>query len=663
VTDTFVVASAGAMLSLSAQKGDLAVRTDVNQTFILTAEPASTLANWQQLLSPSTSVSSVNGATGTVVLSSSNIQEGTNLYFTNARVQANLLSSLTGDLPQSRITGLVNDLATHTHAAATTSANGFMSSTDKTKLNGIATAATANASDADLRNRSTHTGTQSYLTITGLGTAATKDVGTVAGAIPLLDATGKVPSSLLPSAAVASVNGATGVVVLSTSNIAEGTSLYYTDARVQANTLSSLQGNLAQARITNLTTDLASKQPINSNLTALSAFASGGAGFVQRTASNSFVLLDGQLINTQDRTNLNSLASAAFKTVGTQSGNLPELDSNGKISSSLLPTLSTSSLPTIPISKGGTGATERAAALSALLPAQTGNTGRVLMSDGSNSFWGPGNRHVDVQTFSANGTWIKPPYAQRIVVILISGGGGGGGGQQSPAGSIAIGGNGGNAGGFVVLNLDPAQLGSTETVTVGSGGTGGTSRTTHGNGAHGSDGGASAFAGFSVPGGVGGRGGNFTGASGTANGENPGQAPNFGDAISGLSSSQAGGVAGSAPTPLGQESKLRSTGGGAGGGFDSSNNAYTAGASGTINFLGKYILGAQPFGQRDGTVGHFFGTGGAGASANYNYNGGAGALYGGGGGGGAGRRDTSYPSAGGRGGDGYVLIATECQVQ
>lgn len=56
-------------------------------------------------------------------------------------------------------------------AVATTSVNGLMSSTDKTKLNGIASAATANATDASLRDRATHTGSQAISTVTGLQTA------------------------------------------------------------------------------------------------------------------------------------------------------------------------------------------------------------------------------------------------------------------------------------------------------------------------------------------------------------------------------------------------------------------------------------------------------------------------------------------------------------
>lgn len=104
-----------------------------------------------------------------------------------------------------------------------------------TKLAGIAANATANATDAQLRDRSTHTGTQAANTITGLaavatsgiyadlsgrpslasvatsgayadlsgrptlGSAAQADTGTGSGNIPVLDAGGKVPSSLLPS--------------------------------------------------------------------------------------------------------------------------------------------------------------------------------------------------------------------------------------------------------------------------------------------------------------------------------------------------------------------------------------------------------------------------------------------------------------------------------
>jgi hypothetical protein len=68
-------------------------------------------------------------------------------------------------------------------SAATTSAAGSMSSADKTKLDGIASGATANSSDATLLARANHTGTQAASTITGLGSLATQSATLPSGAI------------------------------------------------------------------------------------------------------------------------------------------------------------------------------------------------------------------------------------------------------------------------------------------------------------------------------------------------------------------------------------------------------------------------------------------------------------------------------------------------
>jgi hypothetical protein len=89
ITDTFVVSSETAMLALSqAHIGDIAVRTDISKTFVLATAGASTLANWQELLTPPNAVQSVNGQVGAIVLTSTNVAEGTNQYFTNARASA-----------------------------------------------------------------------------------------------------------------------------------------------------------------------------------------------------------------------------------------------------------------------------------------------------------------------------------------------------------------------------------------------------------------------------------------------------------------------------------------------------------------------------------------------------------------------------------------------
>lgn len=129
VTDTNVVASQSAMLALTAEVGDLAVRTDLNKTFILRVSPASTLGNWQELLTPTDSVTSVYGRTGAV-------------------------TSQSGDYTADQITE--------------TASNKILTSAERTKLSGIATGATANSTDAQLRDRTTHTGTQAISTVTNL---------------------------------------------------------------------------------------------------------------------------------------------------------------------------------------------------------------------------------------------------------------------------------------------------------------------------------------------------------------------------------------------------------------------------------------------------------------------------------------------------------------
>lgn len=84
ITDTFVVASQAAMLALSsAQVGDVAVRTDINKSFILKADGYSTLSNWQELLTPSDKVQSVNGKTGSVTIGCSDIGAATTTQLSN----------------------------------------------------------------------------------------------------------------------------------------------------------------------------------------------------------------------------------------------------------------------------------------------------------------------------------------------------------------------------------------------------------------------------------------------------------------------------------------------------------------------------------------------------------------------------------------------------
>jgi hypothetical protein len=107
------------MLALDAQTGDVAVRTDENKCYILKQKPANTLANWVLLRTPTDLVLSVNGKTGAVVLTTSDVAEGTNLYYTEARATANFNCNYAA-----KSSGGLTDGATIVHSTDTVILNG-----------------------------------------------------------------------------------------------------------------------------------------------------------------------------------------------------------------------------------------------------------------------------------------------------------------------------------------------------------------------------------------------------------------------------------------------------------------------------------------------------------------------------------------------------------
>lgn len=94
LTEIHVVDNEAAMLALQAQPGDVAVRNDVERTFMLKTTPATDVANWVELKTPTDAVASVNGKTGAVVLGTDDVAEGTtNLYYTEDRATANFTAN------------------------------------------------------------------------------------------------------------------------------------------------------------------------------------------------------------------------------------------------------------------------------------------------------------------------------------------------------------------------------------------------------------------------------------------------------------------------------------------------------------------------------------------------------------------------------------------
>jgi len=289
----------------------------------------------------------------------------------------------------------------------------------------------------------------------------------------------------------------------------------------------------------------------------------------------------------------------------------------------------------------------------------------------SGSAWSPAarlTRSVDVQTFTASGTWTKPTGAVSVA-IRMSGGGAGG-----SFGTTSGGGYGGGAGEGISVVLAADYLGATETVTIGSGGTGGVGAGAGGTPAavnctlgNPSSFGTTEIKAYAFGGGVGSpvtsgsymttkqitpaASGSLWGAGGQPVGQ-PTGVMGFHFSGGGGAGSQALGAAGgdggatnSFTIVEGFSSRAPGRGGGAAGG--------ATGATGAV-------------GGNGATNGNQFasGAGGGGSPPNGSTtamggNGGAGVRGSGGGGGGRGGT-TSAGSNGGAGGNGFAVITTVC---
>lgn len=92
ITDTWVVASQAAMIALVAQRGDIAVRSDLNKSFVLSTDDPTQAANWVELKTPTDAVLTVNGQTGAVSITTITGNAGTATTWATARTV-----SMTGD--------------------------------------------------------------------------------------------------------------------------------------------------------------------------------------------------------------------------------------------------------------------------------------------------------------------------------------------------------------------------------------------------------------------------------------------------------------------------------------------------------------------------------------------------------------------------------------
>jgi hypothetical protein len=169
----------------------------------------------------------------------------------------------TGSQAISTVTGLQTALdAKQPLATVLTNTTASFTTAQETKLAGIASGATANSSDATLLNRTNHTGTQTASTISDFATTVRS---TVLTGLSLASSTVISATDTLLVALGSLQKQISDLVTTVASKITASSTDTLTNKTISgaSNTLS----NIAQSSVTNLTTDLAAKAATASNNT------------------------------------------------------------------------------------------------------------------------------------------------------------------------------------------------------------------------------------------------------------------------------------------------------------------------------------------------------------------------------------------------------------
>ncbi|WP_152607638.1 glycine-rich domain-containing protein [Aeromonas hydrophila] len=263
---------------------------------------------------------------------------------------------------------------------------------------------------------------------------------------------------------------------------------------------------------------------------------------------------------------------------------------------------------------------------------------------------------VQVDIFTASGTWTKPDNAESIHIFVMGAGGGGASGYVGADTSYVNGGGGGSGGAAVDHLVEAGALSDSMAIIVGKGGSGGVSSSTSSHNP-GKDGGDTLV--------------HWGGEPYLARGGIGATSSGGGNAMTGFHDSGAGGSSGN----MGGASPGGAGGGGSGGGKITSGTIHAGansrlplryGESSTLSTggpAGNDSNNPDAIDYMDipsGSLYRYPGVPGGGGGAGYASSGGRGGHAGpGGGGGGGGAAITGYQSgAGGDGGDGIVVITT-----
>jgi hypothetical protein len=556
----------------------------------------------------------------------------------------------------------------------------WAASSAKTKLDGIATGATANSSDATLLARANHTGTQAWSTITSTpttlsGYGITDAVGS--SDARLTDArtpTSHVHGNITNAGAIGSTSGQ--IVVTTTSGV-------LTTAASISNSQVSGLGTLATQSGTFSGTSSGTNTG-DQTITLTGDVTGSGTGSFAATLSSTGVsagTFTSVTVDAKGRVTAGSSPAVAYSSLsGTPSTFAPAAHNQAW-----------STITSTPTTLSGYGITDAAAAshihsaedltsgtvAAARLGSGTASASNFLRGDGA---WTAAPvTSVDGSTgavtvtkaiiyeFSRSSkpseatgavpgpyTWSVPSGAKFIEVLMVGGGGGGGSGRRGPGGTTRAGGAGGASGGVVQTTVSASLITTALTITIGTGGAGGAAATADGtNGNAGGNGGSTTItfnsqsgAVFTALFGIGGAGG--TQATSVAGGSHVSNANVTWRGISGRNSNT-GQNGDSIPSAIAATGNVAFPGA-QGGSLDGASVIRTPG---NVERPSTLLLNSSQFGSVI--------SGGAATTSGAATAGDSAVQFGGGGcGGGASADVVSWnggnSGAGGNGGDGYVRI-------
>ena len=488
----------------SANTPTLASGVGINGYYYIVATAGSTsldgITDWQigdwlmfngtvwQKIDQSNLVTSVNGQTGAVSLTTTNINEGTNQYYLDSRARS-AISAGTG-ISYSSSTGVVTNSAPD-QTVVLTGGTGISTSGTYPSFT-ITNSAPDQAVALTGAGTTSISGTYPNFTITSndqyVGT-----VTSVTGTSPVASSGGATPAISLASGYGDTQNpyaSKTANFVLAAPNGSAGVPTF---RAVVAADIPTLNQN---------TTGTAS------NVTGTVAIANGGTGETTRQAAIDALagaVTSGQYL----RGNGADVVMSAI-----QAADVPTLNQNTTGTASNV-------TGTVAVANGGTGATTAANARTNLSAQETLVSGTNIKTINSTSILGSGNIAISAgksllritrYTSAGSGTWTKPSDTVSVLIRTIAGGGGGGGGSSG-----VFAGGGGSSGGYAEIYI--ATAASSYAYTVGAGGSGGAV-----NGSGGS-GGATTIAGIANGGGNPGG----TGAAGYGGNAGVGTTPTGGD--------------------------------------------------------------------------------------------------------------------------------------